>query len=145
MLKGATEEIRCAASHVIFRLAARGDIVEARGPAECPAFKKCIHRKRQLKNSRKIYLIYYIYILSVYIIHIMAMGYLFIAYVCMIMAVQHCLQFCTSFQSQMKKMPDWLSRSRRNLFYGLLVVAQLSRFPVRFPCVLLSHCLHWCP
>ena len=34
----------------------------------------------------------------------MAMGYLFIAYVCMIMAVQHCLQFCTSFQSQMKKM-----------------------------------------
>ena len=64
-----------------------------------------------------------------YIIHIMAMGYLFIAYVCMIMAVQHCLQFCTSFQSQMKKMPDWLSRSRRNLFYGLLVVAQLSRFP----------------
>lgn len=32
------------------------------------------------------------------------MGYLFIAYVCMIMAVQHCLQFCTSFQSQMKKM-----------------------------------------
>lgn len=34
----------------------------------------------------------------------MAMGYLLIAYVCMIMAVQHCLQFCTSFQSQMKKM-----------------------------------------
>ena len=65
MLKGATEEIRCAASHVIFRLAARGDI-EARGPAECPAFKKCIHRKRQLKNSRKIYLIYYIYIVGVY-------------------------------------------------------------------------------
>lgn len=97
-----------------------------------------------LKTAER-YIWYIIYILSVYIIHIMAMGYLFIAYVCMIMAVQHCLQFCTSFQSQMKKMPDWLSRSRRNLFYGLLVVAQLSRFPVRFPCVLLSHCLHWCP
>ena len=70
----------------------------------------------------------------------MAVVYLFIAYVCMNMAVQHCLQFCTSFQS-----PMLIDSEADTIYQHLPMVAQLSRFPVRFPCALLSHCLHWCP